>query len=94
MAFGASEAQTITRQGNTFVAERTATTSGSTETKYTYKDTDGETYKIHLSKMGHAYIIRTSKKSGKEYRKYLDEQTSRTICKEMGREYKEKATNK
>lgn len=92
LAMNASVAQTINRNGNNFVAESTKTSKSAGQaigTKYTYTDTDGKTYSIWLSKNGRAYIIRTSK-SGKEYKKYLTEEISRTICKEMGVTYTEK----
>lgn len=86
-----ADAQTITRSGNTFTATSTRSAkSSATETKYEYKDTDGKTYKIFISRNGRCYIKRVSAKSGKEYNKYLPEATSREIAKEMGIEYKEK----
>lgn len=41
-------------------------------TSFTYKDKTG-TYPVWLSKTGKAYIKKTSKKTGKEYRQYLPE---------------------
>ena len=78
----------VTREGKTFVAQGAKTKSENTKTEYSYTDTDGKTYEIWLSKNGRAFILRISK-TGKEYRKYLGEEISRQICKEMGREYVE-----
>ena len=54
----------------------------------------GTKYPIIMGKTGSCYIIRTSKKTGKEYRQYLGEEISRDICTKMGREYKAKKSNK
>ena len=80
----------VRREGNTFTqvseskqkAEPTATT-------YKYTTKDGKEYPIYLSKNGRAYILRVSAK-GNEYRQYLGEEISKTICKELGTEYVEK----
>lgn len=63
----------IKLEGNTFSVEQVE--SKDTKTKYTYKDKKGNEYPIYLSKRGKAYIIRTSKKTGKEYKQYLPEVT-------------------
>lgn len=85
------DAQTVTRNGDTFSSQTSTKNEAgqSIETKYSYQDTDGKTYTIWLSKNGHAYILKTSKKTGNEYKKYLGEEISRTICTELGVEYKE-----
>lgn len=44
-----------------------------------------------MGKTGSCFIRKTSAKSGKEYPDYLGEEISRTICKEMGVEYKGKS---
>ena len=69
-------AQDVKREGNTFVqVQNKATLKNVTKTQYTYKTKDGEEYPIYLSKNGKAFIIRVSKKSGKEYRQYLPKVT-------------------
>lgn len=78
----------VTREGKTFVAQGAKTKGENVKTEYSYTDTDGKTYEIWLSKNGRAFILRISK-IGKEYRKYLGEEISRQICKEIGREYVE-----
>ena len=86
---GQAQSNNVTREGNTFRTTTTATTAKTTDTKtkYTWQSAKGEEYPIYLSKNGHAYVIRTSRNTGKTYRKYLGEDISRTICKEVGVKY-------
>lgn len=56
------------------------------ETTYTYTDNKGETYKVYKSKNGAFFILRTSKKTGKEYRYYLP----KAVQEAMGRKYDDK----
>lgn len=67
----------VKREGTTFVevASTKVNLGNATKTKYTYKAKDGKEYPIYLSKNGKAFIVRVSKKSGKEYRQYLPEVT-------------------
>ena len=85
----------VERNGKNFVATKTekakTSSSSATKTEYSYTDTDGKTYEIYLSKNGRAYIKRVSAKTGNTYNKYLPEDVSRQICKELGVEYVEKA---
>lgn len=85
MAFTAS-AQT--REGKTFIQEQKVTENK--ETGYTYKDNSGNIYNIYISKTGSCYILKTSKKTGKEYRKYLGKEISSQICAELGIQYSPK----
>lgn len=85
-----NKSNNVTREGKTFVIQSAKKSNGeSTKTEYCYTDTDKNTYPIYLSVKGRAYIVRVSKKTGKEYKKYLGEEISRQICKELGREYNE-----
>ena len=69
------------REGKTFVqsAQKSQTMQGDTPTTYKWRDKDGKEYPIILhrytkgEKAGRttAYVIRISKKSGKEYRYFL-----------------------
>ena len=73
----------VVRNGNIF--EVTQTTSQSdVQTPYTWKDKDGKTYPIYISKKGACYIKRISKKTGKEYKYYLPKETQKQIRKELG----------
>ena len=85
----------VKRDGNNFtqVSSRSAAAQP-VATTYTWTDSKGNTYPIYLTKNGRAYVMRVSAKTGKEYRYYLSEEIARTICKEMGVEYKEMNTNK
>lgn len=74
---GTINAQSVKLEGKTFTEQKKETKKEKdyTETGYTYKTKDGQTYPIYLSKKGKAFIIRVSKKTGKEYRQYLPEVT-------------------
>lgn len=86
-----NKSNNVMREGKTFFAQQSAKKSKgeSVKTEYCYTDTDKNTYPIYLSVNGRAYIVRVSKKTDKEYKKYLGEEISRQICKELGREYME-----
>ena len=59
-------------------------------TGFTWKDTKGNIYPIYISNSGSCYVIKTSKKTGKEYKYYLVSEISKDICKKLGKEYKGK----
>lgn len=89
-----SYAQSVTREGNTFSSVKQSNNRRSSnppvKTKYTYKE-NKEIYPIYISmSTGSCFILKKSKRTGKEYRKYLGEEISRQICKEMRIEYKPK----
>lgn len=72
-------AQDYTKKDETtFVAKQKSSKSTPTLTKYTWVDSDGKTYPIYLSAKS-CFIIRKSKKSGKEYRKYLPKEVFEEI---------------
>lgn len=80
MVGATSFAQGVQRQGNTFVQVEKpksdkVTLKNDKKTEYTYKAKDGNVYPIYLSKNGKAFIIRISKKTGREYKQYLPEVT-------------------
>ena len=73
---GTINSQSVKRQGNVFIEQRDTTfVNNGTKTQYTYKAKDGKEYPIYLSKNGKAYIVRVSKKSGKQYKQYLPKVT-------------------
>lgn len=72
----------VVRNGNTFETVQTSQTD--VQTPYTWKDKDGKTYPIYISKKGACYIKRISKKTGKEYKCYLPKETQEQIRKELG----------
>lgn len=95
MALALSLGCSATAQGKFIpVKERAARSAQVFKTEYTYGQNTTDT--IYLSSTGRAYINKVSKKSGKTYRKYLDPETSKQLCKEYNKEYKEtnKNTNK
>ena len=84
-------AQSYERQGNTFVATKgSRAKSEPTKTKFTWKDSKGNEYPVYMSSTGSCFIIKTSAKTGKEYRNYLGPEISEQMCKELNIEYKGK----
>lgn len=73
----------VKREGDTFKVEQTAKTSD-TQTKYTWEDKEGNKYPIYITKRGACYVLRTSKKTGKEYKYYLPKDVQETIKRESG----------
>lgn len=86
-------AQTVSRQGDTFVlaAKERAAKATAQKTKYNFTDSKGASYPIYISATGRCFVYKVSAKSGKEYKYYLPEDIARTIAKEVGITYKEKA---
>lgn len=69
------KAQNVVLKGKTFVQQVDSAKSKAIKTDYVYIDKENNTYPVYLSKNGKAYIIRTSKKTGKEYKQYLPKVT-------------------
>lgn len=90
------EAQAQTRrEGNTFIQQSSRNQASSAiQTKYTWKDSKGTEYPIFITKNGRCFVNKISSKTGKEYKYYLDEGTSKTIAKEMGITYVPKQSKK
>ena len=83
-------AQKYTQKGTTFIKNTSNSTikrGKSIETKYTWEDKEGKSHKIYLSKNGRAFVKVTSKKTGNEYNKYLDEEISIKLSKEYNITY-------
>ena len=79
------------RQGNTFVSKSSRGSKAEPiKTKFTWKDSKGKIYAIQVSSSGATFVIKTSSKTGKEYRNYLGTKVSQQICKELNIEYKNK----
>lgn len=82
----------FTTDGNTYRSVASVTKnvpqkdSATSITPYTY-EVKGVNYPIHIGHTGSCYIVRVSKKSGKQYRQYLGEEISRDICHKMNRQY-------
>ena len=63
------------RVGNTFVQcdSLRQKKSEAKKTEYVYIDKKGVRYDVYVSKNGKYFILRTSKKSGKQYQQYIKE---------------------
>lgn len=61
-----------------------------TKTKYRWISR-GTEYSIYINKKtGHCYILKTSKKTGKEYKSSINTAASKIVAKEFGVEYVDK----
>lgn len=74
----------VVRDGDTFKVERTTSVNQGTETKYKWQDKEGNEYPIYITKKGACYVIRVSKKTGKEYKYYLPKEVQEQIAREYG----------
>ena len=74
----------VKREGDTFKVEQTVKEKD-TVTKYTWIDKDGISYPVFITKKGSCYVIRTSKKSGKEYKYYLPKSVQEIINSEINK---------
>lgn len=80
-----------TREGKVFVQNAHRSFTGEVKsTPYTWKDSKGVEYPIMMSGNGSCFVMKTSSKTGKEYKYYLGPKISEEICKELGVEYKGK----
>ena len=73
----------VVREGNTFKVEKTTSVNNDKQTPYTWQDKEGKTYPIFITKNGACYIIKVSKKTGKEYKQYLPKEIREQINKEI-----------
>ena len=73
----------VVRNGDTFKVEKTTSVNQNTQTKYTWEDKEGNKYPIYVTKKGACYVLRVSKKTGKEYKYYLPKNIQETIKKEL-----------
>lgn len=73
----------IKRDGDTFKVETTKTATPDTQTKFTWETKDGTKYPVYVTKKGAFYILRVSKKSGKEYKYYLPKEVQEEMKKEL-----------
>ena len=79
-------AQNVVRNGNVFI--QSSTSGDSIKTDYEYQDRDGNKYTIYLSSKGKAYVWMKSKKTGKQYKRYLPKITQ--MLQEMEKDGKSK----
>lgn len=69
--FSMAHGQSVVRHGNMFIStDTTVVRGGATKTQYLY--VQGENIDtVYLSSKGKAFVWKTSKRTGKRYRKYL-----------------------
>lgn len=89
--FMTADAQAYKQEGNTFSNVKVTKSNVIPEkTQFTWKDSKDKEYPIYISSTGSCFVIKTSVKTGKEYRQYLGPEVSEAICKQLHREYKAK----
>jgi hypothetical protein len=72
-----THSQNVVLKGTTFIQQKDSSSRGvATATQYTYKAKNDSVYIVYVSSRGKAFIIRTSKRTGKKYRQYLPEVTA------------------
>ena len=69
---------------------RVNNSSAPISTGFTWSDSKRNKYPIYISNSGSCYVIKTSKKTGKEYKNYLGPEISQDICSKLGKIYKGK----
>lgn len=71
----------VVKEGNTFKQNKEKTEVVEQKTSYEYEDNKGNKYPIYVSKRGSYYVIKISKKTGKEYKYYLPKEVQEEIKK-------------
>ena len=87
-----SSAQNVVRNGNTFsqVNKSTSHKADTLVTSYVWQDSKGVKSPIIINKStGRCYVWKTSK-NNKRYKKYMEPEVCKVICKELNIEYKPK----
>lgn len=85
LSFSIASSKAVLRDGNTFVSQKSSTkkTQEVQKTEFFWEDKEGNKYSIYRTESGACYIIKTSKKTGKEYRQYLPKEVKEEINKEI-----------
>lgn len=84
--------KSFNKDGNVYSSvSKSKSSSTPVNTGFTWQDSNGVSYPIYISDSGSCYVIKTSKKTGKEYKNYLGPEISQDICNRLGREYKSKS---
>lgn len=63
---------TTNAQGNYVAVSNQKVKTPDKDTGKTYTDSKGVVYKVYITSTNRLYILRKSKKTGKEYKQYLD----------------------
>lgn len=83
LIMGATGYSEVVRNGNVITITKTTTLVNEKEsTGLYYQDKQGNQYLIYKSKNGKFYVIKTSKKTNKEYKYYLPKEVQETLKKE------------
>lgn len=69
----------VIQQGSTFSIKSNNIKIEPTKTNYTFKDSKGIEYPIYLTSKGKAFVYKTSKKTGKQYKYYLPKEIENKI---------------
>lgn len=77
-----SKKQMYKREGNIFIRLDKRTTTSTQETKYKFKDLDGNSYNIYITSKGRAYYKKMSK-NNIEHKYYLPDDLANTILEEL-----------
>lgn len=76
----------VVRNGNVITVTKTTTTvNESQSTGIYYQDKQGNQHLIYKSKKGKFYVIKTSSKTGKEYKYYLPQRLQEALQKELNK---------
>ena len=88
----ADDNKTYKCEGNTYssTGRVKSNSSAPVSTGCTWIDSKGISYPIFISESGSCYIVKISKKTGKEYKTYMKPEVSQDICEKLGKEYKGK----
>lgn len=82
----------VERNGNVF--SQKSVKKAKTEpvvTDFQWEDSKGNQYPILVNpNSGRCFVMKTSKKTGKEYKQYLDADVCKAVCKEIGIAYVDK----
>ena len=86
----------VKKSGNTFSIEKQSNKKSTTlvQTDYYFETSEG-ILPIYVNyENGRCYVIRTSKKTGKQYNQPLKEDVCKAVCKELGIKYSYKSKKK
>ena len=91
-----ASAQSFKVEGKNYssISSNNRTKTEPEKTDFIWTDKKGNEYPIYISVNGSCFVIKTSTKTGKEYRNYLKPDVSEDICKKLGRKYAKKAVKK
>lgn len=86
------QAQSVVREGMTFksVTKSSNAKADTLLTAYKFEDSKGTLYPIIVNKQtGRCWVWKKSSKTGKIYKMYVSTEIAKTVCKELGINYKE-----